>query len=30
LRWSGDHVTAIRDFAHARYALEGADIIETM
>jgi RNA polymerase sigma-70 factor (ECF subfamily) len=30
LSWSGDHVTAIRDFAHARYVVEGADIIETM
>jgi RNA polymerase sigma-70 factor (ECF subfamily) len=30
LNWNGDSVTAIRDFAHARYVLEGAQIIETM
>jgi RNA polymerase sigma-70 factor (ECF subfamily) len=26
LEWSGDQVAAIRDFYHARYAVEGADI----
>jgi RNA polymerase sigma-70 factor (ECF subfamily) len=30
LNWNGDRVTAIRDFAHARYVIEGADIIVTM
>jgi RNA polymerase sigma-70 factor (ECF subfamily) len=30
LNWIGDQVTAIRDFAHARYVVESADIIETM
>jgi RNA polymerase sigma-70 factor (ECF subfamily) len=29
LSWAGDHVVAIRDFNHARYVVEGADIIET-
>jgi RNA polymerase sigma-70 factor (ECF subfamily) len=30
LSWNGDHVTAIRDFAHARYVIESADVIETI
>jgi RNA polymerase sigma-70 factor (ECF subfamily) len=28
LQWTGDAVTGIRDFRHARYAVEGADILE--
>jgi RNA polymerase sigma-70 factor (ECF subfamily) len=27
LEWSGDSITKIRDFAHARYAMEGADVV---
>jgi RNA polymerase sigma-70 factor (ECF subfamily) len=27
LRWAGDRLTNIRDFRHARYAIEGAEIV---
>jgi hypothetical protein len=25
LHWTGDHIGIIRDFRHARYAIEGAE-----
>ena len=25
--WSGDNVLTIRDFRHARYAIEGAEVV---
>jgi RNA polymerase sigma-70 factor, ECF subfamily len=28
LKWDGDRLVSIRDFRHARYAAEGADIVE--
>ena len=27
LGWAGDRVAAIRDFRHARYAIEGAELL---
>jgi RNA polymerase sigma-70 factor (ECF subfamily) len=26
LEWAGDRISVIRDFAHARYAIEGAEV----
>jgi len=28
LEWDGDKLVAIRDFRHARYAVEGAEMVE--
>ena len=27
LQWTGDRLTNIRDFRHARYAIEGAEVV---